>query len=235
MNWYLYPICVPFGNINYDTLYNGSHDLDLQTLPNTPITCLLSGTISSITRPTWGMQVGVKLDKPFNNIQYMSYLHLAAVRTDLMVGSHIKTDDLIGWSGGANAMSQYQGTANPTGENFLNTPDQSSQPQTGIALMYGPEYGVGSGWTQNPDPSLNPTVLIYRARAAYDTWNSLGSVRWQTGISADWFERYLYGQLMPPPQGNESHSINWSGQACVVQEFGPYRYEWDGQPRLFKY
>jgi hypothetical protein len=161
MNWYEYPICVPFNDPNYDVQYGGSHDLDVATPPNTPITALLPGTISNVGTPVGGMQVGVKLDTAYHGIPYMNYLHLSAVRPGLSVGEHINAWDIIGWSGGCTEASQYAGTSNPTGHNFLNTPDQSSRPQTGIALMYGPEYGVGAGWTPKPDPALDPTSLLH--------------------------------------------------------------------------
>lgn len=162
MIWYQYAVSVPFGE--GDVLYGGAHDMDIACPPNTPITALLSGTIETITYPTWGIQIGVKLDVPYNNIPYMGYLHLAAVHPNLAVGSRCNKGNILGWSGGCNNASQYLGTANPTGKNFLNTPQQSSQPQVGIALMRGPEYGVGLGWTPKPDPALDPTSLIILAR-----------------------------------------------------------------------
>jgi hypothetical protein len=236
MDWFLYPICVKFADPNVDTQYNGAHDMDVQTPPNTPITALLAGVISSITSPIWGMQIGVKLDTPSNNIAYMSYLHLSAVNPSLKVGSHINTDDLIAWSGGCTQASQYQGTSNPTGQNFLDDLSQSSQPQTGIALMYGPEYGVGAGWTTNPDPALNPMTLIYRAKAAYDTWHGVdATIRWHTGISAAWFTRYLQGTLMPPPFSQEFSSVNWQGQSIIAQEFATFRIEWDSSAHFYFY
>jgi lysozyme len=164
-NWFDYPICVPFGDTHYDTALWAPHDMDVQASPNTPITALLPGTVVDVSSPSWGMQVGVKLDKPYNGIPYMAYLHLAAVKPGLL-GTHVNTHDIIGWSGGATHADQYNGTSNPTGRNFLNDPSMSSQPQAGIALMRGPIYGSGAGWSTFPpiDRSLDPTQLILDAR-----------------------------------------------------------------------
>lgn len=165
MKWFEYPICVPFGNPNYDAGLGGSHDMDVQAPPNTPITALLPGTVVDVSSPSWGMQVGIKLDKPYNGIPYMAYLHLAAVKPGLL-GTHVNKGDLIAWSGGCTQAGQYNGTSNPTGRNFLNDPSMSSQPQAGIALMRGPIYGTGAGWSTFPpiDHSLDPTQLILDAR-----------------------------------------------------------------------
>jgi len=161
MNWYEYPICVPFNDPNYDVQYGGSHDLDVATPPNTTITALLPGTISNVGTPVWGMQVGVKLDTPYHGIPYMNYLHLSAVRPGLSAGVHINAGEIIGWSGGCNYASQYQGTSNPTGKNFTNPISESSRLQTGIALMRAPGHGQGVGWTDRPDPTLDPTSLLH--------------------------------------------------------------------------
>jgi hypothetical protein len=162
MIWYEHSVSVPFGQ--GDSLYGGAHDMAIACPPNTLITALLGGTIETVTSPPWGIQIGIKLDVPYNGIPYMAYLHLAAVFPDIHIGLHIGKGYVIGYSGGCNTAAQYNGTSNPTGHNFLNTPQQSSQPQVGIALMRGPVYGVGAGWTPKPDPALDPTSLIILAR-----------------------------------------------------------------------
>ena len=175
--WYANRITVPFGDPSYDTAYGGAHDLDIGLVLNTPITAILPGTVVSITSPTWGQQIGIKLDVPFSGAPYMAFLHLSAVNPVLQVGSHVNVGDLIGWSGGATNPLQYLGTSNPTGTNFVDTSSQSSQPQVGIALMRGPEYGVGAGWTSTPDPTLDPTPLLNQLLG--------GTMTQQTGTT-DW-------------------------------------------------
>jgi hypothetical protein len=164
MQWYDYPICVPFGDPNYDSGYGGAHDMDVQTPPNTPITALLPGTVRAIRRPSWGISIGIELDQRYNGVPYMGYLHLAAV--NVVEGQHVNKGDLIAWSGGCNTRAQYGNTTNPKGEYFTNDSSQSSQPQTGIALMYGPVYGEGAGWFTIPPVKweLDPTPLILDAR-----------------------------------------------------------------------
>lgn len=165
MAWYDAPITVPFGNPNYDVLYGGAHDMDVKAPPNEPITALLPGTVSSInTQVPWGEQIGIQLDTPWKGIAYMAYLHMAAVNPALRVGSRVRAGDIVGWAGGATSAAQYAGTSNPTGHNFVNDPSQSSQTQIGFALMRGPAYGIGAGWTQRPDPALDPTGILQAAR-----------------------------------------------------------------------
>lgn len=237
VDYYQYPISVPFGNTNFDVLYGGAHDLDVAAPPNTPVTALLSGTVSSLSAPEWGKQVGIQLDDPYFGVPYMAYLHLSAIAANLAVGQHISIGDTLGWSGGCNTPAQYNGTSNPTGQNFLNSPDQSSQPQCGIALMRGPEYGVGAGWIKFPpiDWSLDPTPILHRTRAAAFTWHALLDLPYDTGIARSWREKYARGELMPPPSSKEYPSKDWRGNAIIVQEFGPLRCEWDGSPHWYRY
>jgi len=166
MNWYDYPVVVPFGNTNYDSVLGGSHDLDVKPPPNHPITALLSGTVCDISAPSWGKQVGIKLDVAYNAIEYCAHLHLSAINPALSIGKHVQVGDVIGWCGGATSQSQYAGTFNPTGQNFLNDASMSSQVQAGFALMRGPVYGSGAGWITFPpiDFSLDPTAIILAAR-----------------------------------------------------------------------
>jgi hypothetical protein len=178
----------------------------------------------------------------------MSYLHLSAVRPGLSVGEHSHAGDTIGWSGGCTQASQYTGTSNPTGHNFLDTPDQSSQPQTGIALMYGPEYGVGAGWTPKPDPALDPTSLLHvlpapsspydanpNIRKEFDAcWESTSALfagtspRKNTGIHASWVQAWaLHGYQFGPPLTQEYRSVDGNGNPLTVQQFAGARCEWD--------
>lgn len=170
--WYMYDFTVQFGpGTGYDPGYGGAHDLDIGAPPNYPVTALLPGTISSVTDGTdgngtaiWGRQVGVRLDHPYKGIPFIAYLHLSAVNPALSEGRHVSKGDLIGWVGGGTSEADYHHTHNPTGRNFTNTPGRSSRIQVGVALMRGPEYGHGAGWTTLPDPSLNPTQLILDAQ-----------------------------------------------------------------------
>jgi Peptidase family M23 len=169
--WFMYPITVPFGNPNYDSGYGGSHDLDIGAPPNYPVTALLPGTLVSITEPPppWGKQVGIQLDTPYNGIPFMAYLHLSAVNPALAAGQPVSKGDLIGWVGGANDESQYAGTSNPTGDNFPNDLNESSQVQVGVALMRGPEYGITEFYKWQPKGTrpveweLDPTQIILDA------------------------------------------------------------------------
>jgi len=237
LSWLSYPICVPFGDPNFDVALGGSHDMDLATPPNTPITNLLPGIISSIDAPTWGITVGIQLHQPYNGIPYFAYLHMAAANPVLSVGSHVNVGDLIGWSGGCTDAAQYDGTSNPTGSNFLDDPSQSSQPQTGLALMRGSEYG-GIGWENFPpiDWQLDPTSIVWRARAAILKWSQGVNPAFHGGIGTSWFTRYLYGQVMPPATTGEYNSENWGGAPIIVREFGAMWAEWlNGNANWYHY
>ena len=97
MNWFDYDICVPFGNPNYYSALGGSHDMDIAAPPNTPVTALLSGWVSSITSPRWGRQVCIHLESRYNDIPYMAYLHLSAVEPHLTTNAWVNRGDVIGW------------------------------------------------------------------------------------------------------------------------------------------
>jgi hypothetical protein len=191
MQWYDYPICVPFGDPNYDSGYGGAHDMDVQTPPNTPITALLPGTVRAVRRPSWGISIGIELDQAHNGVPYMGYLHLAAV--NVVEGQHVNAGDLIAWSGGCNTRAQYGATTNPKGEYFTNDSSQSSQPQTGIALMYGPVYGEGAGWFTIPPVKweLDPTPLILNARKGEE-------MIYPPGVPQGWNDDKASGRLYGP-------------------------------------
>src|SRR5579875_1892854 len=98
MNWYDYPVCVPFGNPAYDTQYGGAHDMDVATPPNTLITALVPGVVTDISAPIWGKQVCLQIAG--FSAPYMAYLHLSAVNPVLRSGFTVRAGDIIGWSGG---------------------------------------------------------------------------------------------------------------------------------------
>lgn len=239
--WYSYPIGVPFGNPNYDVNVGGSHDMTLLCPPNYPVTSIVSGSVSDISAPTWGKQVGVKLDVPYNGIEWFHYLHLSATNPALKVGSRINRGDLIGWVGGANSQAQYAGTSNPTGQNFLNTPEMSSQVQVGIALMRGPAYG-GTGWQTFPpiDKTLDPTPILNAAKGGYPVFsNELCVALWNsyflsigkpppprdTGIFNSWRALWISGRFkgcclggeypVTLPNGHTGVAQNYAGGTCI--------------------
>lgn len=170
--WFMYPNRFQWGDTSFDVGLGGPHDIDILAPANYPVTSIVSGTISDISAPSWGKQVGVALDVPVNGIGWFHYLHLSATNPALSVGQRVNIGDLIGWVGGATSPSQYDGTSNPTGSNFLNSPDQSDSIQVGVALMNGPAYG-GPGWQVFPpiNPALNPQPIIDAARTLYTQLN----------------------------------------------------------------
>lgn len=249
--WYMYPITVPFGDPNYDSALGGAHDLDIGAPPNYPVTALLPGFIASITAPAWGRQVGIKLDIPYNGVPYCAFLHLSAVSPALSVGKHVNIGDVIGWVGGANAASQYNGTSNPTGQNFLNPPFQSSRVQVGFALMRGPEYGT-AGWENFPpvDWALNPTPIIEAARKAYampmnvnqrkafeQEWTSIiPGLSPVTGIANAAWADYQAGNGHGPALSQEFTLDDWnSDKQYTAQVVTQGIYLWDGSAHYHPY
>lgn len=243
MLWFQYPLGVPFGNPNYDIQFGGSHDMTLIAPPNVPVTALQSGVVTSITSPSWGKQIGVKLYVPVNNHEYMSYLHLSATNPGLNIGTPIMTGTLLGWVGGANNDTQYLGTTNPTGINFLNDPVMSSQVQIGIALMDGPEYGVGSGWATFPpiDMTLDPSSLIdsmkFMRHAFEKEWTSVvPTAMLNSGIANQAWLDYQRGNFRGPALTSEIPSTDWSGHPIILQVTPRGRYEWtNGIAQFIRY
>jgi hypothetical protein len=173
--WFMYPFTIIFGDTSANWQLGGAHDLDIGAPANYEVTALLPGTISSITdgfsldshagRHIWGKQVGVELAVPYNGKRYMAYLHLSAVNPELSPRDSISKGHLIGWVGGGNVPDDYGNSTNPTGTNYLNSSDQSSRIQVGVALMDGSEYGK-AGWVDFPPVrwALDPTQIILDAR-----------------------------------------------------------------------
>lgn len=260
INFYEYPVGVPFGDPNYDSSLGGSHDLTYQTPPNIPVIQLADGIISDISSPTWGKQICIKMDRPVLGHDYFAILHLSAIVPKLSLGEHIQKGTLVGWSGGATNSGQYGSTLNPTGSNFTNSPDMSSMLQTGIALHDGPSYG-GLGWKVFPpiDMTLDPSIVVtsyqswldsqpvsvnYREEQAHLTWIATQQLLLTcyhtqavetTGIHALWLKAYLAGLNMGPPLTPETDYLNWSGSPGVCQWFiNGYRIEWiNGQGAIY--
>lgn len=243
--WFQYPIVVPFGNANYDAALGGSHDLDVKPPPNYPVESIVAGVISDISSPTWGMQLCVKMDAPFQGHEYFGYLHLSAVNPALKMGQRINIGDLVGWVGGANNIGQYMGTNNPTGHSFVDSSDMSSQIQIGIALHDGPAYG-GAGWVNFPPilTSLDPSGLLQAARigvfAAMQTnfkRQQFEAVWLSTALGVKWHGSGLYNARLQafledklgactPTQDEQTASFDgsipitdWSGKPIKWQRY----------------
>ena len=235
--WYKYPRSVPFGDPNFDVQFGGAHDLDVAPPPNYPVTALLPGTVSSVTAPPWGKQVGIRLDTPINDVAYMAYLHLSATNPALSTGTYVNVGDLIGWVGGANNEHQYDGTSNPTGENFFNPLEQSSQVQVGLALMRGPEYGK-AGWENFPpvDWQLDPTPILYKRQAFETQWTSIipGLSTTSEIANAAWMD-YHAGRVRGPALTHEYHTVSPDGKEIVAQDVASGTYTWDGSAHFHPY
>lgn len=244
MQWFDAPVGVPFGNPNYDVSLGGSHDMTFVLDPNTPITQICKGYISDISSPSWGKQVTVRIaDGPINGHAYFAILHFSAINPSLTLGQLLDYDQLVGWSGGCTIDSQYWGTSNPTGSNFLNIPSMSSQPQIGIALCDGPKYG-GLGWKSFPpiDQSLNPQPVIdnyrkwkesmvqkpnYQRIQFEKTFTAIWpDVDVNSGIAGLAYQSYLNGHDRGPAISREFHSPNWDGIDCIMQAFSGGLYHW---------
>ena len=236
--WFQYPVGVPPCNSNYDVGLGGSHDLTVLAPPNMEVENIVIGSISDISAPSWGKQVGIKLDMPIAGHPYFSYLHLSAVNPSLNLGEHVSLGEVIGWVGGATDPSQYAGTSNPTGQNFCDSPDMSSQVQVGIALHDGPAYG-GVGWVNFPPimASLDPSHILAAARNAAFLpvvnfkLQQFNAVWLSSSIGVKWFGSGLYkarltafldGHLgaCTPVQDEQTVSIDGSEVIC----------NWDGNP-----
>jgi hypothetical protein len=183
----------------------------------------------------------------------MGYLHLAAINPTLSQGQAIKAGTVIGWSGGCYDASQYDGTSNPTGENFVDAIFMSSQPQVGIALHRGVAYG-GAGWETFPpiDTALDPTGILETARKAEAnppapspgivhqaglTWQVTGKLLvlvygktapQNTGIYRLWFKAFTSGKRnCGAPMTIELPMVNWAQTWGVCQWFmNGDRIEW---------
>ena len=72
-------------------------------------------------------------------------------------------------------------------------------------------------------------------KSANDCWDSIlkGLAPKGTGIYQSWLGALVSGTFYGPPLTNEYHSIDWSGQSIIVQEFARARCEWDGSPHWY--
>lgn len=233
--WFKGTVGVPFGNANYDSGLGGSHNMTFLLAPNTPITSITDGCpITDISSPAWGKQVTVKLQKPIEGHTHFSYQHFSAVDPHLKIGDIPKYGQVIGWSGGLNNPSEYSGTHNPTGSNFCDTPDMSSQGQIGIALCDGSGYGY-DGWVPFPpiDVTLDPYPVVeayikattppppdYRRLQFVSQWTSIVECSPDSGIANVIYGLYLNGIDHGPPHTVEKKNVDWEGKEHIYQIFG---------------
>jgi N-acetyl-anhydromuramyl-L-alanine amidase AmpD len=79
---------------------------------------------------------------------------------------------------------------------------------------------------------VNNTPTAYQTQAANDSWNSVlknmaaGPAPTGTGIYNVWLSALINGTFYGPPITREYATIDWSGNAIVVQEFAHARCEW---------
>lgn len=149
--WYQYPRIDNFGSIDPQRGANNSTywkpDSNVLTPPGYPVTALLPGTVTSVSRTSWGQSVvTIKLDKALNRLAnhiFYEHMHDSSVRS----GQHVNSGDLIG-----HANLQGEGAA------------------LGFGLYSGDVYGSGQAWSilQNdlkPGGAglLNPVALLNSA------------------------------------------------------------------------
>lgn len=240
-SWYDNEVAVPFGNANYDTGLGGSHNMTFHCIPNTVITSITDEMeITDISSPTWGKDVTGKLKDPVNGHEYFGYQHLSAVNPALRIGSIVHYNDTIGWSGGCVSQGQYEGTHNPTGQNFCDSSFMSSQPQVGIALCDGTGYGY-AGWKKFPpiDESLNPQPVLDAFHKAmlpppvdheFEQW----AQQWQSvifgdphsGIATYAYRSYQNGINHGVPLTHEIDGLDDKGNPYIFQVLSTGLYFW---------
>jgi len=148
--WFSYPFDNPAGET--EPFGGGAKpDSNVQCPDGTPITALLSGTISGLNGPSgempaWGAAVTIRLDKPINQIAtHTAYLHLQPLSPALAIGQHVDAGALIGYSGGGSAAG-------------------AQKVPVGFALYNGDIYGFGPTWGQYlGNPLLNPYPVLRAA------------------------------------------------------------------------
>ena len=146
--WYAYPNINNYGMFPDPDGNFPKPDINFAPPDGTPITTLLSGTVSGVNTPgdpgaspSWGQVVTLKLDQPWNSqAQYIAYLHMAD--TTVVEGQHLNAGDVVGHAGLDSGGDHYR---------------------VGLALQEGPYYGFGSGFNNPGSPALNPTTLLNEA------------------------------------------------------------------------
>lgn len=144
--WFSYPRIDNFGSIDPQGNY-WKPDSNILCPAGYPVTALLPGVVTSVSRTNWGQSVvTIKLNKPLNSLAnhtFYEHMHSAMVRG----GQAVSAGDLIGYT-------NYQGE----GANL------------GFGLYSGDVYGSGSAWSvlQNdlkPGGAglLNPVPLLNSA------------------------------------------------------------------------
>ena len=127
-------------------------------------------------------------------------------------------NELNTWSGGANY-----------GHAFISL----GQAHRGDPFNYGSAEAVN-----NPAPA--PVATANQLEAAHDCWQAFADGVGEkvppmgTGIFDSWLQHLIQGRQFGPPLGTEYPSVDWNGEAIVVQEFARARAEWkDGQCKWY--
>ena len=179
----------------------GEMGIDLGTPLNTPMTAVFPGTITDIsgfspsgsgTSTTgWGGQVTWKLDspQPAHGAPYEYVIHLNALNPALKIGTHLNSGDLVGWTGGETPGQTI--TPAPTGQYTIDSSTYSGGQHTEIGLAYGPQFGVGSGYGNNPDPTFM-LGLAQQEHLPYGTQYSGGPGGTGFSVSSDFSNLAAY-------------------------------------------
>lgn len=94
-------------------------------------------------------------------------------------------------------------------------------------------------WTylqEGTQPMTNPQPTANQIKAANDSWNSVlkntaaGPAPTGSGIYQQWLASLIDGIFYGPPLTHEYGSIDWNGNAIIVQEFAHARCEWRPGP-----
>jgi hypothetical protein len=145
--WYSYPQDSPGGGYGetpepLDPRYH-KPDTNIQVPAGTPITALLSGTVTDVSdrgRTAGGLSVTVLLDQPWNDVAtHISYNYLGS--TSVAAGQHVQSGQTVGIAG------------SPTGI------------FTAVALGSDNVWGSGPGFALNAvgDPRLDPRPVLAAA------------------------------------------------------------------------
>lgn len=173
MDWYQYPITQSYGE--GDISIGGEHGTDFGTPLFTPITALLSGTVTAIRTGSFGYgdTITWQLDTPYNGATHAYTIHLSAINPNVSIGTHVNVGDVIGYSGGATPDSYQQNLAStpyslPSGlQAQLDTSQYSTGAHTEFGFTNANDYDSGdfSANSTANHPELNPTSFINSVRA----------------------------------------------------------------------
>jgi hypothetical protein len=146
-------------------------DSNIQVPGNYPIVAILSGTVTSVQRTSWGQSVvTIKLDTPQNSAAtHTFYEHLSS--STVHIGQHVNQNDLIGYNnpsgavplgfgfyggdvyGSGSAWQQLQNDLAPGGAGLLN-------PVKFLNAAKGGSIPAGTGGTSSVDCGVDPVCMI---------------------------------------------------------------------------